>query len=207
MTGGRRSPPAIAALIGDSLALLDVPDLRARSTPGARWADLGSGGGVPGIPLAVALPGVGVTLIESVARKCVFLEEAVAAAGLAGRARVAGGRSEALAAASAPDREAYGVVLAKAVGPLATVVELASPLLAPGGVLAASKGEEGLAGERVRGETAAAACGLTPRPPVPLARSPLDHSVCVVYEKTGPTPPGLPRRPGLAAKRPLGGAG
>jgi 16S rRNA (guanine527-N7)-methyltransferase len=85
------------------------------------------------------LPGVRFTLIEAVGKKCVFLREAVARVGLGERVDVACARSEELAAVGRFGRERFAVVLAKAVGPLAVVVELAGPLLALGGVLAVSK--------------------------------------------------------------------
>ena len=95
---GLNDPVAVVdTLIGDSLALLAVPQLRERE--GAGWLDLGSGAGIPGIPLAVALPTAELTVLDSVAKKCAFLEEAVAACGLATRARVVCARSERFAAA------------------------------------------------------------------------------------------------------------
>lgn len=171
---------------------------------GPGWADLGTGGGIPGLPLAVALPTVRVTLIESVGRKCDFLEAAVATAGLGGRAVVKHARSERLTAAGASARESFVGVLARAVGPLATVVELAAPLLAPGGVLLVSTSAGTAEREEARGEAAAAACGLAPRRVQSLTRSPLRQSVCVIYVKTDPVPAWLPRREGRARSHPLG---
>ena len=205
VTGARGSAAGVADLIGDALALLDVDELRlaARALDGAPWADLGSGGGVPGIPLALALPDVRFTLIEAVGKKCAFLDEAVALLGLGGRVEVACARSEVLTAVGAPARESYAVVLAKAVGPLAVVVELAAPALRLGGLLLVSKTAAAADGEAAAGAAAAAACGLARGRTVALTRSPLPGSVCVVFEKTGPTPSRFPRRPGMAVKRPL----
>jgi len=200
---GLTDPVAVVeTLIGDSLALLAVPQLRERSR--GVLADLGAGAGIPGIPLAVALPEVGMTLVESVARKCMFLEAAVAAAGLTGRASVVCSRSERYAAEGAPGREAHDVVLARAVARLPVLVELAAPLLATGGVLLASKTRAALDVESAAAAAAAARCGLSPESPVPLPASPLDDAVCVVFRKTGATPPWIPRREGVAGKRPLG---
>ena len=132
---GLTDPVAVVdTLIGDSLALLDVPALKTREA--GAWLDLGAGAGIPGIPLAVALPGVRITLLDAVAKKCAFLEEAVRAAGLEERATVICARSERHAAEGAPGREAYDVVLARAVSELAVVVELAAPLLAEDGAAA-----------------------------------------------------------------------
>ncbi|HMK93614.1 MAG TPA: RsmG family class I SAM-dependent methyltransferase [Thermoleophilia bacterium] len=199
---GARGPEGVADLVGDALGLLDVDEAAGRAT--AAWADLGTGGGLPGIPLALALPRLEVTLIEAVAKKCAFLDEAVAATGLGERVIVCRGRSEDLAQVGAPLRARFAVVLAKAVGSLAVVVELAAPLLAPGGLLLASKTASAAAAEAAGGEAAGAACGLAPHRVAPLPRSPLPGSVCVVFEKLDDTPDRFPRRPGIAAKRPLG---
>ena len=202
VTGLNDPVGVVDTLIGDSLALLAVPQLRERE--GAGWLDLGSGAGIPGIPLAVALPTVELTVLDSVAKKCAFLEEAVAACGLATRARVVCARSERFASVGAPGRDAFGVVLARAVAGLPVLVELAAPLLAEDGVLLASKTRRALLDEGPDADVAAARCGLAAEPPAPLPGSPLDDAVCVVYRKTAQTPEWLPRREGMAAKRPLG---
>ena len=179
---GLTDPVAVVdTLIGDSLALLAVPELRGRD--GGSWLDLGAGAGIPGIPLAVALPGARITLLDASAKKCAFLEEAVRVTGLSGRATVVCARSERYAAAGTPGREAHDVVLARAVSELAVLVELAAPLLAEGGLLLASKTRRAL------------------REELPAA----DAAVCAVYRKAEPAPDWLPRREGMAAKRPLAG--
>ena len=202
ITALRTRNDIMRVLIGDSLALLDVPELQRRA--GAAWVDLGAGAGLPGVPLCVALPSVKLTLLESSAKKCVFLEAAVQATGVAERTRVVCARSETHAAEGQPGREAFAVVLARAVAPLPVLVELAAPLLRTGGVLVASKTRRALAEEGAGGAAAAAHSGLAVGSVVALPRSPLDDAVGVVYEKIGPTPQRLPRREGLAAKRPLG---
>ena len=198
----RRREEVVATLLGDALALLDVPRLRASA---GAWLDLGTGAGVPGVPLAVACPNAELTLLEAASRKCAFLREAVRVAGLERRSRVVCERSEGHAALGKPGREAYQIVLARAVTALPALLELASPLLETGGVLLASKTASAVAREGPGAERVAALCGLTAGPVVPLVRSPLQDSVCAVYEKVATTPPGLPRRPGMAVKRPLGG--
>jgi 16S rRNA (guanine527-N7)-methyltransferase len=202
VTGLTDAVAVVDTLLGDSLSLLAVPQLRERESAG--WLDLGAGAGIPGIPLAVALPAAELTLLDSVSRKCAFLEEAVAASGLAGRARVVCARSERCASVGAPGREAHGVVLARAVAELPVLVELAAPLLAEGGVLLASKTRRALDEEGPRAEAAALRCALAAESPVDLPASPLDDAVCAVYRKTGATPDGIPRREGMAAKRPFG---
>ncbi len=108
------------------------------------FLDLGSGGGYPGIPLAAALPSAEALLIDSVGKKAKFLDVAVDAVGLTGRVRVGSVRAEALAA-DRRHRECWPAVTARAIAPLAELVELAFPLLAPGGLLIAWKrGEIGL---------------------------------------------------------------
>jgi 16S rRNA (guanine527-N7)-methyltransferase len=185
--------------VADSLAGLDVPDLR----DAERIADVGAGAGFPGLPLAVALPEARVDLIESVGRKCRFVERAIEEAGIA-NARVLNLRSEEWALPGAEGREAYGAVTARAVGRLSTLAELASPLLGDGGVLVAWKGRRDPDEER-QSERAAAALAMRPESVLdvgPYAGSRNRH--IHVLRKTGPTPNDLPRRPGIAKKRPRG---
>lgn len=200
---GLTDPVAVVdTLIGDSLALLSVPQLRERE-PGA-WLDLGAGAGIPGVPLAIAVPSARITLLDAVAKKCSFLEAAVAVSGLKDRADVVCGRSELYGRPGAAGRDAHDVVLARAVAQLAVLAELAAPLLALDGVLLASKTRAALGDEGEAAASAAERCGLRAEPPVPLSASPLDQAVCAVFRKTEPTPDWLPRREGMAAKRPLG---
>jgi len=202
VTAVRTRDDAVERLLADSLALLDVPAL---TRAGDRWLDLGTGAGIPGLPLAVARRGARLTLLDSVAKKCAFLAAALSAMGLAGRVTVVNARSEKYAARApeAGGREAFDVVFARAVAGLATVVELAAPLLAGDGVLLAVKSADGAQRELPAAEAAAGRCGLAVAATVALPRSPLSDSVCVVVGKCGPAPDWLPRRPGLATRRPL----
>jgi 16S rRNA (guanine527-N7)-methyltransferase len=130
-----RAPAAIATRhVVDSLTGLAV--LRARRID--RFIDLGSGGGFPGIPLAVALPADRALLIDSIAKKVRFLATAVAAIDLDAHVTSEAVRAETLALA-AEDRGQWPAVTARAVAPLAELAELALPLLRPGGVLVAWK--------------------------------------------------------------------
>ena len=181
--------------LADSLVALELEPVR-----GARGlADLGSGVGVPGLPLAIALPQTSVALVESAARKCVFLERAVAACGVA-NARVVHTRLE-----SWPEGLAsFDVVTARALGPLEVVVEYAAPLLIRGGTLVAWRGARDPEAEAA-GARAAAAVGLevgeiVPVHPYPAAQNRHLHLMSKVMD----TPAGFPRRPGMALKRPLG---
>ncbi len=208
VTGLRSRDEIVGLLLGDALALSDVLGRAAGQGPvdGAarlRLLDLGSGGGVPGIPLAIVAPSLSVVLLDSVGKKCDFLTAAVTALGLSERARVVCARSERLAARGAEGREAFDLVTARALGALAEVVELAAPALAPGGRLLALKTTRALEHEGREGEAAARACGLALGPIVPLTASPLADSVCVTFEKRGATPDWLPRREGTAGRRPL----
>ena len=200
---GLTDPVAVVdTLIGDSLALLAVPQLHERQS--GAWLDLGAGAGIPGIPLAIALPSIQITLLDAVSKKCAFLEAAVTASGLTGRANVVCARSELYAAAGAQGLEAHVVVLARAVAQLAVLVELAAPLLTTDGVLLASKTRTAVEEEGEAAALAAERCGLRAEPPVPLAASPLDEAACAVFHKIEPSPDWLPRREGMAAKRPFG---
>lgn len=185
--------------VTDSLTGLEVPEVRAAR----RVADVGAGAGFPGLVLAVALPAARIDLIESVARKTGFIERAAAAAGIANASAI-NARSEDIARGSG--RERYDVVTARAVGRLSTLAELASPLLEAGGVLVAWKGKRDAEEED---EMARAAEALAMRPEAVLEvgdRAGSRHRHLHVIRKAGPTPEDLPRRPGVAKKRPKGSA-
>jgi 16S rRNA (guanine527-N7)-methyltransferase len=185
--------------VADSLTGLDVAELRMAR----HIADIGSGAGFPGLVLAVALPEARVDLIESVGRKCEFIGRAEAAAGIA-NATVRNLRSEEWAAAEG--REAYDVVTARAVGRLSTLAELASPLLETGGVLVAWKGKRDPDEERQL-EHASEALAMAPEQILEVGdRAGSEHRHLHVIRKAEPTPENLPRRPGMAKKRPRGQA-
>jgi 16S rRNA (guanine527-N7)-methyltransferase len=183
--------------IADSLSALGFEQLRSAR----RIADLGSGAGLPGLVLAAALPDAAVDLVEAESRKCEFLREAIERTG-SGNARVICERSEEWAAGEG--REAYDAVTARAVGSLPTLAELASPLLADGGFLFAWRGrrepeqEERLA--RAADRLAIEPIEVRPVEPYPGSRDRHIH----LLRKNGPTPNDLPRRAGMAAKRPFG---
>jgi 16S rRNA (guanine527-N7)-methyltransferase len=179
----------------DSLTGLEVEDLRRAS----RIADVGAGAGFPGLALAVALPDAQVDLIESVGRKCAFMTAAAAAAGI-GNAAVLNTRSEEWAAGDG--RERYDVVTARAVGRLSTLAELASPLLKPNGVLVAWKGKRDPE-EESQLQSASEALAMAPESVLDVGnRAGSQHRHLHVIRKSGPTPGDLPRRPGMAKKRP-----
>ncbi|HKI67035.1 MAG TPA: 16S rRNA (guanine(527)-N(7))-methyltransferase RsmG [Solirubrobacterales bacterium] len=183
--------------VADSLTGLEVEELRTAK----RIADIGSGAGFPGLVLAVALPEAHVDLIESVGRKCDFIQRAIEAAEIP-NATVLNARSEELAAREA--RETYGVVTARAVGRLSTLAELAAPLLRENGVLVAWKGKRDIDEEQ---QLERASEKLAMRPELILDvgdRAGSKHRHLHILRKLGPTPADLPRRPGMAKKRPKG---
>lgn len=183
--------------VSDSLTGLDVPDLRKAS----RIADVGAGAGFPGLVLAVALPHAQIDLIESVSRKCAFMRRAIEAAPIP-NAGVLNTRSEDWAAEDG--REAYDAVTARAVGRLSTLAELASPLLKPNGVLVAWKGKRDL-DEESQLEGAAEALAMRQEQVLDVGnRAGSQHRHLHVIRKTAETPAELPRRAGMAKKRPRG---
>jgi len=188
--------------LADSLSGLEVDDLaRAR-----RIADVGAGAGFPGLPLAIALPGAKVDLIESAGRKTAVIDRLIQAAKVE-NARSVKARAEEWAAvvpALGGGREAYEAVTARAVASLAVLVEYAAPLLRPDGVLVAWKGT--VADEEQQLGSAAAAAlgmGLEEMRRVQPFEGARDRHLCV-FRKIAPTPGGYPRRPGMAVKRPRG---
>jgi len=144
--------------------------------------DVGSGGGAPGIPLAVALPERQVTLLEANGRKCAFLREVARSLP---NVTVVQGRAE------EQETDRFGVAVAKALAPPPVAAEWCLPLVAPGGAVVLYVGPTADAGavrrvsERLGGGPAEQLPGL------------------LVLRKLEPTPPGFPRRPGVAKKRPL----
>ena len=178
--------------IADSLAGLEI----AAVSEAERIVDLGAGAGPPGLVLAIARPDAEVVLVESVGKKCAWLERTVEALGLE-NVRVVCARAEELAEAP------FDVVTARALGALPVLCEYAAPLLREGGSLVAWKGAVD-AREEADGLHAAAALGLERaevRAVVPYRGS--ERRTLHVFRKVAPTPAGYPRRAGMAAKRPL----
>ena len=185
--------------IAESLALAEALAHSGWLPAGARVIDVGSGGGLPGIPLAIARPDLTVTLLEATGKKAAFLEQAVARLKLAS-VRVLAARAEEVAHFPA-EREAYDLAIARAVAELAALVELTLPFVRVGGALAAVKGSRADE-ESAAGGAAIRRCGGgTVETLVFTADAP--HLRLVIVPKVAPTPADLPRRAGMPAKRPL----
>lgn len=117
---------------------------------GVDVVDVGSGAGLPGIPLAIARPDLQVTLLEPLLRRATFLEETVADLGLSPRVEVVRGRAE-------EHKAHYDVVTCRAVAPLERLVKWTTPLFLPGGELLALKGSSAPDEVRAAGKALAAA--------------------------------------------------
>ena len=166
-----------------------------------RIADVGSGGGFPGIPLKLAFPGMHLVLVESVAKKTRFLEHLVRSLEL-GDVDVRTGRAEDLA--HDPElRESFDVAVSRGVAPMRILMELTLPYCRVGGVVVTMKKGEfspeiaaslhaiDVLGGSIREMRGVDIDGLT------------DGRALVVVEKVSPTPSRFPRRPGLPKKHPL----
>ena len=176
LTSIRELDKARRVLLDDSLRAVEL----IRQHKGS-IVDVGSGGGTPGIPLAVSLPTRPVTLLEANGRKCDFLERWAPR-----NATVVRGRAE------EQETDAYGVAVAKALAPPPVAAEWCLPLVRRGGVAVlwvgptADVDHVGRVAGQLGGELAQVENGL------------------LVLHKVDPTPPGFPRRTGIARKRPLG---
>jgi 16S rRNA (guanine527-N7)-methyltransferase len=194
-TSVRDPTSAVDMHLADSLVALTVPAVREAHT----IADVGSGAGFPGLPLAVARPEAEARLLESQRRKCAYLEDTILQAGI---------RNASVVCARAEDwPEGVGandVVTARAVGPQAVVLEYAAPLLRLGGTLVDWRGrrdgEQERAAERAAEELGLALASIERVQPFEGARDRYLH----LYTKARETPARFPRRAGMARKRPLG---
>jgi 16S rRNA (guanine527-N7)-methyltransferase len=169
--------------------------------PGSRWMDLGTGGGLPGLVLAIAWPQASWTLVDGTAKKIAAVGEFAAALGLENVATISG-RAETLA--RAPDlRGAFDGVVSRALARLVVAVELSRGFVRPGGRIACVKGprwrEEVAEAEPALPGLAVAAVGCTPI--TDTARA----TVLVTMRAAGPVPDDVPRRDGVPAAKPRSG--
>src|SRR5882672_1769582 len=188
---GLVSGPA-ADLVGDSLVLLEhLGDAR-------KLVDLGSGGGLPGLPLKIARPDLSVTLVEADQGKAAFLVRACAALGLED-VEVVARRAEEVGQ-DPLYRETFDVAVARALAPMPILAELCLPLVKVGGRLLAQK----TSGEGVdRAARAIDLLGGAVNRVVAAPSTARDAGTVVIVDKVRLTPPAYPRRPGVPARKPL----
>ena len=182
--------------IADSLVGLEVEEIRMAGTV----ADLGSGAGLPGFVLAIALPRVEVRLVESQASKCAYM------AAMAAKLAITNVRIVCARAEEWPDGVGgHDVVVSRALASQQVVLEYAAPLLEMGGLLVEWRGKrqptDEAAAERAAVELGLRAVETRKVEPFDGARDRHLH----LFEKVAATPGRFPRRAGLARKRPLGG--
>jgi 16S rRNA (guanine527-N7)-methyltransferase len=165
-----------------------------------RLVDVGSGGGMPGLPLKIAFPRLRLTLVESVGKKADFLRATVDQLGLAD-VEVVAARAE--TAGRAPEhRDGYDWATARALGKLPVVIELCAPFLAPGGLLVALRSGP-LDAELAEAAPAFKALRLWSRTPIELNIPDLPGHGLIVGEKYAATPETYPRKPGTPRKKPI----
>jgi 16S rRNA (guanine527-N7)-methyltransferase len=188
---------AVDAHVADALVGLELGAVRGAR----RIADLGAGAGFPGLVLAAALPRATVALVEANGRKCLFLARAAEEMGLE-NVQIVDTRAEAWPEGIA----SRDLITARAVAPLAVLVEYAAPLLELGGAVVAWKGRRDAEEER-DGVAAATVTGLELREVRPVQPwNGAEHLHLHLYVKVASTPNRYPRRPGMASKRPLRGS-
>ena len=179
-------------LVEDSLVLLEhLGDAKT-------LVDVGSGGGLPGLPLKIVRPDIAVTLVEADSGKAAFLVQACARLGLTD-VEVLARRAEDVGH-DARYRESFDVAVARALAPLPTLVELCLPLVRIGGKLLAQKTdkEEVGAADRALRLLGGSLHAVSPAPSTTRATG-----TVVVISKTSATPATYPRRPGVPARKPL----
>jgi len=186
--------PWLASLAGEDAAADP-------SAPALRVLDVGSGGGLPGIVLAIVMPslapGCAITLLEATGKKARFLDTTIKALALE-HVRVVNDRAETAAHDRRHHREFYDAVVSRAVGALPALVELTIPFVRPGGFALYIKGEKALA----EVEEARHAIGLLGGAFVEASTTPIGTLVRI--EKASRTPRTYPRTPGEPSRCPLG---
>ncbi len=185
---------AEVAHVGDALTLL--PFIPAAATT---LVDIGSGGGVPGLVLAIARADLHVTLVESTRKKARFLEESAAALGLA-NVTVVAERAETVGQSAL--RQTFDIATARAVGELVWLAEWCLPLVKKGGKVLAMKGQK-IAEELPAARKAIRLLGGSEPAIHPVQLPGTDHLVIVEIKKTGKTDPRYPRAATVAKGRAL----
>lgn len=187
---------AVDQHLADAWVALDLPEVRAAT----RAADLGTGAGIPALPLAIALPHLHMALVESVSRRTTFLHRAIEACNLQARCDVVVARAEGWPGGIG----AHDLITSRALATLDVVLEYSAPLLRLGGVAVAWKGALS-DDERDGGRRAADVLGLEIEAEIRVepfgdAR---DRRL-IIARKVTDTPARFPRREGMAKKKPLG---
>lgn len=214
LTGIGNIQGAVRKLIAPSIRLLAPAG---GWLPTAEWwanrsvIDIGSGAGIPGIPLAILVPECNFTLLEARAKKCQFMRQAVEQLGIANVSVV---NSRAETAGRNPDhREQYDVAVARAVAPLPELAELTLPFVCVGGTALLPKGgsDEDLRTEVEKASKAIETLGSAPAVVMGDvetdsgngAEGPSGHERTIYLMKIAPTPPQYPRNAGIPKKRPI----
>lgn len=182
----------------DSLTLL--PLIRRANLHEGRLVDVGTGGGFPGLVLAIAEPALRVTLMDATRKKTAYLERACEELGL--DVDVLHARAED-AAHDPALRESFDIAVCRALGPWPVVLELTLPLCATGGVLLGQRGYDASSEAVAHTETAALLGGRVVGIEQVGVETGLENRHVITVEKVESTPPRYPRKAGIPAKRPL----
>lgn len=200
VVGAKTLPAVMEDHVLDSLSCL----LFRRFDDCRRLVDVGSGAGLPGIPLKLARPDIALTVLESTAKKAVFVGDSVVELGIQG-VTVVNERAEEVGRQGL-HRDGYDIATARAVAPLSVVAEYCVPLVKTGGSVVAMKGrlssEELEAGEEAARVLGARVSEVLPVPLLPELRA--KDRCLVILEKVARTPGRYPRRTGMPKKQPLG---
>ena len=173
-----------------------------KGSPPSRLIDVGTGAGFPGIPLKILYPGMCLTLVESVGKKAMFCQHIVSVLGLE-RVDVIQARAEEVGQ-NPLHRENYDWAVARAVAAMPILAEYLLPLVKIGGSMLAQKGESGPAEAHAAGQAFQVLGGQLKQVQKLNLPGVVEDRYFVVVEKVAATPPGYPRRVGLAARRPIG---
>ncbi|KAL4189203.1 hypothetical protein AMTRI_Chr08g205810 [Amborella trichopoda] len=181
LTGVTEWSEVVKRHVEDSLSILPVIRERCSAvTSTVKLVDVGSGAGLPGLIMAIACPDWHFTLLDSMHKRCLFLEHAIRVSGLL-NVQVVCARAESVGQ-NVEFREAFDVAVARAVAEMRILAEYCLPLVRVGGLFVAAKGYD---------------------PQVIESKGPYGQRTAVVCMKDSPTPKKYPRQPGLPAKKPL----